>query len=136
MSDPRFDAVAAVLQEYFDGLCHSDTQRLRRVFHPQAVYACATAEPAVILRMEEYFPIVDQRPSPASRGETVQERILSIEFAGPVTALAKVECAQALHRPADADLCGRALADHCQGFSLRTGSLRRRYAQRDGRARK
>ena len=66
MSDPRFDAVAAVLQEYFDGLCHSDTQRLRRVFHPQAVYACATAEPAVILRMEEYFPIVDQRPSPAS----------------------------------------------------------------------
>lgn len=93
MSDPRFNEVAAVLQEYFDGLCHSDTQRLRRVFHPQAVYACATAEPAVILRMEEYFPFVDQRPSPASRGETVQERILSIEFAGPVTALAKVECA-------------------------------------------
>lgn len=59
MSDPRFDAVAAVLQEYFDGLCHSDTQRLRRVFHPQAVYACATAEPAVILRMDEYFPIVE-----------------------------------------------------------------------------
>ena len=55
--------------------------------------ACATAEPAVILRMDEYFHIVDQRPSPASRGETVQERILSIEFAGPVTALAKVECA-------------------------------------------
>ena len=93
MSDPRFDAVAAVLQEYFDGLCHSDTQRLRRVFHPQAVYGCGTAEPAVVLRMDEYFHIVDQRPSPASRGETVQERILSIEFAGPVTALAKVECA-------------------------------------------
>src|SRR3989344_6089183 len=85
MSDPRFDAVAAVLQEYFDGLCHSDTQRLRRVFHPQAVYACATAEPAVILRMEEYFPIVDQRPSPASRGETVQERILSKPFTDLLT---------------------------------------------------
>ena len=93
MADPRRPAVEAVLQQYFDGLCHSDTRRLRGVFHPQAVYACATAEPAVILRMDEYFPIVDQRPSPASRGETVQERILSIEFIGPVTAFAKVECA-------------------------------------------
>src|SRR3989338_6100234 len=93
MSDPRFDAVAAVLQEYFDGRCHSDTQRPRRVFHPEAVYACAPAEPALILRMEEYFPIVDQRPSPASRGETVQEHILPIGLAGPGTALAKGECA-------------------------------------------
>ena len=64
MSDPRFDAVAAVLQEYFDGLCHSDTQRLRRVFHPQAVYACATAEPAVILRMDEYFTSWTSAPRP------------------------------------------------------------------------
>lgn len=42
--------------------------------------------------MDEYFPIVDQRPSPASRKEGRTDRILSIEFAGPVTALARVEC--------------------------------------------
>ncbi|MCY1306492.1 putative lumazine-binding protein [compost metagenome] len=43
--------------------------------------------------MERYFPVVDKRPSPASRGEVRADRILSIEFAGPVAALAKVQCA-------------------------------------------
>ena len=42
--------------------------------------------------MAEYFPIVDKRPSPASRGEARNDRIVSIEFGGPVTAFARVEC--------------------------------------------
>ena len=88
-----FDQIVGVLQDYFDGLYHSDTRRLRRVFHPTAIYACASGGPLLVLRMDEYLPIVDKRPSPASRGERRQDRILSIEFAGPVTALARVECA-------------------------------------------
>jgi hypothetical protein len=92
MSAETFSAVSAVLQTYFDGLYHSDTQRLRRVFHPQAVYACATGGEPLILRMDEYFPVVDARPAPASRGDARTDRILSIELVGPVTALAKVEC--------------------------------------------
>lgn len=87
-----FGDVVAVLQVYFDGLHHSDTQRLRRVFHPQAVYATATGGEPLVLRMDEYFAIVDARPSPASRGEDRTDRIVSIEFAGPVTALAKLRC--------------------------------------------
>jgi Putative lumazine-binding len=88
-----FADVAAVLQEYFDGLYHSDTTRLRRVFHPRAVYACATGGTSLILSMDEYFPIVDARPSPASRGDARTDRILLIGFAGPVTAFARLECA-------------------------------------------
>jgi hypothetical protein len=87
-----FDAIARVLQQYFDGLHHSDTQRLRRVLHPQAIYATAAGEAPIIWRMEEYWPVVDARPSPASRGQARSDRILSIEFVGPVTALAKVQC--------------------------------------------
>ena len=86
-------ALTALLHEYFDGLYHSDTQRLRRVFHPQAVYATASGGTPTILRMDAYFDVVDQRPSPASRGEARSDRILSIDFVGPVTALAKVQCA-------------------------------------------
>lgn len=86
-------AITAQLREYFDGLYHSDTQRLRRVFHPQAVYATATGGAPLILHMQEYFAAVDQRPSPASRGETRTDRIEAIHFVGPVTALAKVQCA-------------------------------------------
>jgi 4-oxalocrotonate tautomerase len=87
-----FSEVARVLADYFDGLHYSDTTILRRVFHPAAQYACASDGSLLQLRMEEYFPIVDQRPSPASRGEARTDRIVSIEFAGAVTAFARVEC--------------------------------------------
>ena len=36
--------------------------------------------------------MVDARPSPASREEPRTDRVVSIEFAGPVTAIARVEC--------------------------------------------
>lgn len=88
-----FTGVTATLQTYFDGLYHSDTGRLAQVFHPQAIYCCATEGQLLHRSMAEYFPIVDQRPSPASRGQARRDRILSIEFAGPVTAFARVECA-------------------------------------------
>lgn len=85
--------VVRALDDYFDGLYHSDSARLRRVFHPAAQYACATDGHLLLRTMDEYLPIVDARPSPASRGEPRRDRIVSIEFAGPVTAFARVECA-------------------------------------------
>jgi Putative lumazine-binding len=88
-----YDEIVEVLGRYFDGLYHSDTKRLGQVFHPQAKYTCATEGKLVHLGMDEYFPIVDKRPSPASRNEVRRDRIVSIEFAGPVTAFARVECA-------------------------------------------
>ena len=90
--DTPFDSVVAVLKNYFEGLYCSDTLILRQVFHPAAIYACATDGTLLTLRMSEYFPIVDKRPSPASQGEKRMDRILAIEFVGPVTALARVEC--------------------------------------------
>lgn len=88
----RHAEVVAVLQDYFDGLHHSDTRRLRRVFHPQAVYATASQGRPLVLDMATYFPIVDARPSPASKGEARADEIVSIQFAGPVTALATLRC--------------------------------------------
>ena len=90
--DDRYAAVVELLSRYFDGLHHSDTSILKGVFHPDAIYACATDGSLLRMGMDEYFPVVDKRPSPASRGEARTDRILSIEFAGPVTAIAKVNC--------------------------------------------
>jgi hypothetical protein len=87
------ERIEEVLGTYFDGLYFGDTQRLGRVFHPRAIYACATEGPLTYLTMPEYFPIVDDRPSPASRQEARRDRILSVELVGPVTAIARVECA-------------------------------------------
>lgn len=91
MKEPYL-AVVDVLTEYFDGLYYSDTKRLARALHPKAHYVCATDSTLLYRTMDEYFPIVDQRPSPATRGEKRNDKILSIEFAGPVTAFAKAEC--------------------------------------------
>jgi len=88
-----FAGVAGVLATYFDGLYHSDTQRLAQVFHPKAQYVCVTDGTLLYRDMAEYFPVVDARPAPASRGEQRRDEIVSIDFAGPVTARAVVRCA-------------------------------------------
>src|SRR5215831_13715498 len=95
-SGPRVDAsyaaIAQVLAEYFDGLHYSDSERLSRVFHSRAHYVCPTEDALVYRTMAEYFPIVDARPSPASRGETRRDRIISIELGGPALAFVRAEC--------------------------------------------
>ena len=88
-----FNGVAGGLATYFDGLYHSDTQRLSRVFHPKAQYVCVTDGTLLYRDMADYFPVVDARPAPASRGEQRRDEIVSIDFAGPVTARAVVRCA-------------------------------------------
>jgi hypothetical protein len=85
-------AIVALLDDYFDGLYHCDTTRLRRCFHPRAQYVCAVGGTLQCLSMEEYLPIVARRVSPASRNDARADVIRSIDFAGPVTALARVQC--------------------------------------------
>jgi len=89
----QFLDVEMVIHIYLDGLYHSDTGRLRKALHPDAHYVCATTDEFVNLSMDEYFPIVDKRPSPASLGESRQDKIVSIEFAGPNTAFVRLNCA-------------------------------------------
>lgn len=88
----EFEQLEQALGLYFDGLHHSDTARLRQVFHPEAHYFCATTGELLHWDMAQYFPVVDTRPSPASQGHARTDRILSIAFAGPVTAFARLEC--------------------------------------------
>lgn len=89
----EFASVEATLSEYFDGLYFGDVERLKQVFHSQAQYACATSGEAQVLSMAQYWPVVEQRVSPSSQNQRRFDEIISIEFAGPVTAFARVECA-------------------------------------------
>ena len=88
-----YQAIVEAMTLYFDGLYHSDTARLGKVFHPDAQYVCATEGTLTHLTMDRYLSVVDKRPSPASRGEARRDRIVAIEFAGPVTAFVRAECA-------------------------------------------
>lgn len=70
------EAVVSVVETYFDGLHHSDTTRLRRVFHPQAQYVTVSDGTLLYRDMETYFDVVDKRQSPASRGKLAPTRSL------------------------------------------------------------
>ena len=88
----EFADVIGVLETYFDGLYHADIERLGIAFHPKAIYATADETPLLYRTMDEYFPVVAQRVSPASRNEARRDVIESLEFAGENTAFARVRC--------------------------------------------
>lgn len=89
---PERVAVEAVLNRYFDGLYYSDADALRGVLHPRAHYVTVTDGGLTYHTVETYLSVVATRPSPASRDEARADRIVSVDFAGPVTARAHVEC--------------------------------------------
>lgn len=88
----QYLAVTRLISQYFDGLYYSDAKLLSEVFHPAAHYVCASDGSLQHLTMDAYLPMVSKRPSPASRNQPRTDTIVSLEFAGPVTALAQVEC--------------------------------------------
>lgn len=90
-----FSAVTTVIKDYLDGLYRCDTDVLGQVFHPKAIYATADETPMLYRTMDEYFPVVAARVSPASRNEPKDGVIESIEFAGENTASARVRCSMA-----------------------------------------
>ena len=81
-----------LLQRYFDGIYSGETAVLGEVFHPSAHYSCVSSGELTQLNMPAYFNLVLNRSSPSSKNEVRKDNIISIEFAGPVTALAKVNC--------------------------------------------
>lgn len=84
--------ITGVLNDYFDALHFCDIDRLRRVFHPHAIYATADESPLLFRNMDEYTAVVAARQSPAARGERRRDQIDRIEVAGENTASAKVRC--------------------------------------------
>lgn len=80
------------LEQYFDGLYFCDVQLLNNVFHPDAIYINVTEQPVLRLSMAEYFPIVASRISPASKRQTRQDKINSINLINERLALVHVEC--------------------------------------------
>lgn len=97
----EYKKIVDILERYCDGLYRCDTAVLQTVFHPQAQYFTASEGELLHLDMATYFPIVEARTSPQSRGEPYQFAIDSIEFAGPVTAFARMRCTMLARRYID-----------------------------------
>lgn len=88
----NYTQISSLMQQYFDGLYHSNTELLTNVFHPQARYSTVSSGELVNLSMPEYFEVVSHRQSPSSKGQQRCDEVLAIEFIGPTTALVKARC--------------------------------------------
>ncbi|MBS0539887.1 MAG: nuclear transport factor 2 family protein [Proteobacteria bacterium] len=85
--------VEKVLQVYFDGLYEGDTRKLGQAFHPAShLYAAGADGKAVDMPRADWFKMVEGRKSAKASGSERRDRIVSIDFSGPTTAFAKVEC--------------------------------------------
>lgn len=84
--------IKALMGRYFDGLYHGDVAMLTETFHPQAIYATASGGSLLRLNLDDYLQRVRQRLSPASQNHQRTDKIVSIDRAGPVTALVRAQC--------------------------------------------
>ena len=86
------EAIERTLQTYLDGLYEGDTSKLAAAFHEDShLYSLAEGRLGDLPRAE-WLNLVASRPSPKSRQLQRTDRIVSIDFSGPETAVAKVEC--------------------------------------------
>jgi Putative lumazine-binding len=86
----EYFAIVDLLKRYYDALYRCDTALLSTVFHTSAQYFTASSGELLHLDMHSYFPIVEQRISPESSGESYAFSIDSIELVGSVTAIARM----------------------------------------------
>ena len=85
--------IEKVLQVYFDGLYEGDTKKLGQAFHPVAhLYSVGADGKAADFPRADWFKMVESRTSAKASGSERRDRIVSIDFSGPGTAFAKVEC--------------------------------------------
>ncbi|MCP5162229.1 MAG: nuclear transport factor 2 family protein [Hahellaceae bacterium] len=76
-----------MLHDYFNGLHYGDTDKLRRLFHPEVVLKT----PGKRRTLEEWLSDVANRPIPSQQGHPFRYKIVSIEVIKD-QAMAKVEC--------------------------------------------
>ena len=86
-------ALLALVQTYLDGLYFADAERLASVFHPRARYFSTAEGRLKELDMPAYFELVRGRVPGARTGQPRYDRLLSVDVAGPHTAMVKLECA-------------------------------------------
>ncbi len=85
--------VEKTLRTYFDGLYEGDVKKLGEAFHPLShLYSVGNDGTAADLPRADWLKAVESRPSARSKGDERRDRIVSIDFSGPTTAFAKVEC--------------------------------------------
>ncbi|UJR83957.1 nuclear transport factor 2 family protein [Sandaracinus amylolyticus] len=78
------DDIRALVETYFEGLFHGDTNRLRRVFHERARLTGVVRGERSERGLDEYLAAVAHRRSPESLGDARAMRVIAIDVIGDV----------------------------------------------------
>ncbi len=76
-------AIYATIQDYFEGMYHRDTGRLRRAFHPSAVLFGHFKGAFVQIPLDQWMGMVEKGPIPADK-EPFDMQIVSCDITGEV----------------------------------------------------
>jgi protease I len=78
------ELITQTVEHYFQGMYHSDTERLKKAFHPEAYLFGHFQGAFTHASANDWFEMVKQRPAPATNGEPYDMRIVSIDLTGEV----------------------------------------------------
>lgn len=87
LENQDIDQVTHIVQAYFDGLHNADTEKLKRVFHPDTYLKA----PGLRRSLMEWLDLVGCREVPAQQGLGFGYRILSIDIVNE-QAMVKLIC--------------------------------------------
>jgi len=86
-------AVETVVWTYLDGLYEGDVKKIGAAFHEVShLYSVGEGGAVNDLPRAKWLEMVAGRKSPKANGLSRTDRIVSIDFAGPESAMVKVEC--------------------------------------------
>lgn len=92
MSSDERDAIEQTVRTYLDGLYEGDADKLASVFHETSALTYEQDGKLIALPRDQWLKAVRERPAPKAKGLPRDDVILSVDQAGPTTALVKVKC--------------------------------------------
>jgi hypothetical protein len=85
----NLESIQQTVQYYFDGLYHSNIEKLKKAFHPNAQVIGYFQGNLVFNSLEQFLEFVKATPAPSKSSEEYDMKIVSIDVTGDVS-VAKV----------------------------------------------
>jgi hypothetical protein len=73
------EMIQKTIQYYFDGHHHSDTEKLKKAYHPNSQVIGYWKGSLAFQSLDEYLEIVKATPGPSESGEEYDMKIVSID---------------------------------------------------------
>ena len=84
MNASELELIAQTAQLYFDGMYHSDTEKLKKAFHPNAFLYGYLEGKFTTIPLDGWLEHVRGVPAPSKSGEEYDMKIVSIDATGAV----------------------------------------------------